>query len=701
MRNIFDILDTKDTDKITNFVKENPSSLSEVDDDGNTPLIIACKNNLAEVILKLLDYGPTAVKLSHINDDGETALYESCNKGKDPKMQQVILKMLQFGPEAVRLDQVDDDGYTALHIACEQKLEKIALKMLEFGANSVSLSQVNGDGYTAIMIACENELEPVALKMLEFSPQETNIGQLNADDDTAFQIAIENQMSNVALKMLEFGPEEIGVKLIDNIILDMYDIPKMRNVFLKLLEFSPNQIRLNPLVLFLDRGEIQLDLIDRLLEYGIKHGYKALNLDSINKDGNTALMVACMTGFTTVAVKLLEFGPDAVKLNHVNKDNKTAFIIVCLAKNENIATKMLEYRPEEVNLGHVSKDGSTALLIACAMKLENIALRILDFGNKANLSAISKNRKDTALTFATALMLEKVALKLLEFGPNAIKLSHTRVDGSTALMWAIKNKMSDVASKMLEFGEDATNLQQKTVDGISARIIAEKFGLVDIIKKIDALLAPYQIPHDAEVYDYVMMETHRLDEWLQQDKYNIVIAYNNTYTGMNINDIRDSSNVALFYGCRERSGLIGPNNVLRDIRLYDIQKMGLIINGYIEYDDIERLWKNADIASRLLSLQKSGNKVESVVSSGIMDRQEGLVSGIHCNNDGGYIYKLDIAYIKFGDKPDITLSGGKRNHIRNINEKIKMLEKYILSKGESKLSNAILDDYQKLYKNKL
>lgn len=740
MTDIFDILETKDTKQIIKYVEENQDSLGKVDDNGNTPLIIACKYKLADVVLKLLDYGADKVKLSHINDDSETALYISCQNANNLKMEEVILKMLEFGADAVRLDHVDDNSTTALQIICEKKIEKIALKMLEFGADAVSLSQLNMDDNTALMIACENNLEKVALKILEFTPDESNIGLINSDNETALQIAIDNNLSNVVLKMLDFGPKEIAVNMIDDILLETYN-RDMKNVFMKLLEFSPNYMQLTPLVSFLNIDNIQLELIDKLLEYGKKHGIYVLELDSVDKNGNTALILALKKNLKTVIIKLLEFGADVIKLGQVNKENKTALtvanyntldediimkmldygpdsvnlgkvtndgntalMIACLAKKENIILKMLEYGADAVNLGNTTNDGFTALMISCVKEMENIALRILDFGDKANISSVSKIKKDTALTFTTALNLEKVALKLLEFGPNKTLLNHTRYDGSTALMWAIKNKMTETVFKMLEFGEQAVNLYQKTEDGsISAHIMAKHIGNEEILKKIEILMAPLQIPYDTEVYDYVMMETHKLVDWLNQDKYNIVIAYNNTYTGMNINDIRDSSGVALFYGCKERSGLIGPSNVIRNIRLYDIQKLGLIINGYIDYDDIEKLWDNADIVSRVLSLRSSGNiiingnKVVSVVSSGIMDRQEGLVSGIHCNNDGGYIYKLDVAYIKFGDKPDTPLSGGSiYNKRRTINEKIKMLENYILSKGTTKLSKSIINDIEKL-----
>ena len=164
------------------------AQVDTTDLDGRTPLMWACANEYAEVVLCLLQHhakteikdinGSTAIMFSaesnkntviiayliqynadiHAkNNDGETALMFAC---MEVHMETAAL-LIEKG--AV-IDAADNDGETALMLACMEGHTHTATFLIEKGA---AIHVVDKNGYTILMLACANGHTDTAAFLIE------------------------------------------------------------------------------------------------------------------------------------------------------------------------------------------------------------------------------------------------------------------------------------------------------------------------------------------------------------------------------------------------------------------------------------------------------------------------------------------------------------------------------------------------------
>ena len=249
--------------------------------------------------------------------------------------------------------------------------------------------------------------------------------------------------------------------------------------------------------------ERQAPLCMNMLE---RFGTQVCKTQQVNKDGETALMMACESNMETVALKLMEYGAEACGALHVDKwgwtallracrrglesvvvrileisegrgveqvhRGTTAFQIACQFGQTNVALKMMEMIPEGLNVGRVYPNGNTALLSACRKNMEPVALRLVQWGAEAcNAQKIGSNG-DTALLWACRNNMVEVALALLDMGAEACSAPHANDKGHTALILACKRKMESVAMKLIKMGRQACNSYHACEDGGTALFVA-------------------------------------------------------------------------------------------------------------------------------------------------------------------------------------------------------------------------------------
>jgi ankyrin repeat protein len=172
----------------------NPSNL----EDRSTPLMLACKANLSEVSLKLID----RVDVNKVNNKGETALIMACIEENEDIALQLIDRM-----DLEALNEQNSDGDNALIIACKKDMPRVASRLIERG---VDVNKVNNMGETALIVACTVENEDIALQLISLM----DLKALNAVDDrgrTAPIIACKDPPSpNVARKLIQRGADVNG-----------------------------------------------------------------------------------------------------------------------------------------------------------------------------------------------------------------------------------------------------------------------------------------------------------------------------------------------------------------------------------------------------------------------------------------------------------------------------------------------------------
>lgn len=145
--NIFDVSRNGSVADITKIHKTNPSSINEKNDQGYTPLILACYNGNEPIVSFLVD------KIADINGTSEygTPLMAAVVKGK------VAITKLLLDKKA-KTNIADANGTTALHYATLFKQTQIAKLLVEAGAK-YDLKDGNGkSAYDYALINNNKEL---------------------------------------------------------------------------------------------------------------------------------------------------------------------------------------------------------------------------------------------------------------------------------------------------------------------------------------------------------------------------------------------------------------------------------------------------------------------------------------------------------------------------------------------------------------
>ena len=202
---------------------------------GKTPLLMACKNELGDVAMAMLDLDPVACCINIRDNDSETALYwacanrlanvalrllrcegardtlsvvskvagdtsllMACNNG----LGDVAMAMLDLDPVACCIKTQDNNNETALYWACDNRLANVALRLLRCEGARDTLSVVSKDaGDTPLVVACERGLGDVAMAMLDLDPVACNVGARNHDNKTALYWARHKRLDNVERRL--------------------------------------------------------------------------------------------------------------------------------------------------------------------------------------------------------------------------------------------------------------------------------------------------------------------------------------------------------------------------------------------------------------------------------------------------------------------------------------------------------------------
>jgi nucleoside diphosphate kinase len=220
--------------------------LGQINEDGDTALLLACSNDMNEVALKLTDYKVDQVNPGQINKDGDTALIWACFN----KMDEVALELIKFG-DKVNPGQISDDQ-TALLLACRNNMTDVALLLItEFG-DKVNPGQINNSDNTALLLACRNKMTEVALELITKFGDKVNPGQIKIisknNIETALICACRNNMPDVILELFKiYIPSQSEIQFILHnleFITDAYKKQILDNLKVKevTLELPPNYI---------------------------------------------------------------------------------------------------------------------------------------------------------------------------------------------------------------------------------------------------------------------------------------------------------------------------------------------------------------------------------------------------------------------------------------------------------------------------
>lgn len=170
------------------------------DVDENTALIIACKEGMEDVAIKLLML--PGIDCRNQDQDGLTALGYAVIK----KMTNVVMMMIdEKNSKKLKIDVNHQDihGCSVLMYACMRRLNDVALFLIDKYKN-LNYNASDSDGETALLIAISKGSTQVASKLLDIN--DINFVHVNNECENAYLLAqrnITHGMGQIIIKIKE------------------------------------------------------------------------------------------------------------------------------------------------------------------------------------------------------------------------------------------------------------------------------------------------------------------------------------------------------------------------------------------------------------------------------------------------------------------------------------------------------------------
>ena len=129
------------------------------DDDGLTPLAIACQRGNTFAVERLLQ--EEDINVNTVDKQGSTALHEACEYGSNK-----IVKLLCN--KGAKISTADRDGVTPLHVACREGHSEVVKSLLLFGhvQKDELISAADSQGSAAIHYAVESGVQSIVEALL-------------------------------------------------------------------------------------------------------------------------------------------------------------------------------------------------------------------------------------------------------------------------------------------------------------------------------------------------------------------------------------------------------------------------------------------------------------------------------------------------------------------------------------------------------
>ena len=392
----------------------------------------------------------------------------------------------------------------------------------------------------------------------------------------------------------------------------------------------------------------------------------------------------------------------------------------------NVVMKILEHTPEEINLGYANVYGITALILVSGID-NDVSLKMLDYGPEAvNINAVEKNNEMNALMYSCTNDTEEVAIQMLEIPTIVISIKHINKNGYTPLMLACEENLEEVALTMInKFTVDDLHLFQKNNSDKNAFDIALENNLVDVYIILGQLMIEYErntnmysnnndndnnenttyewgksempiIPTYPEQiintskngYDSIMLEERNIKEYMDEDKDNIVILYEEKYYLSSRSTIETQLEDGIVFECLLAGGDKKPSNIVQNLPLFNLKMIGIDIPTdkigiwpeFIYLDGIKNiLMSENQYFSVIPLLDKMLISVISLNEAKKWGTGQGSAAGsLHCQNGQG-----GMAGIIVLANPTV-IGGKKRKTMRRKRSKRKKTLKKIFKRKSNK-----------------
>jgi ankyrin repeat protein len=393
---------------------------------GLVPIHVALAKELTQVILEtIIPNGDDS--LSSAGAEGKTPLIISVKGGNSDLVTALLDK-------DVDVDTKDESGNTALHYALMDKNAEVASAIIEKGPD---LDEKSADNVAPIFLAIDGEMSEVFNQLVSAG---ADTAVRNQDNDTALTYAVaKNDLDTVTfLKENDADLEEVGASkvtpLFQALRAEFFDVFK----FLAESGASVNVFdakKMTPLLHAIKESHYEL-VVEIILP-----NIESDNLNAQGPKGQSALIMAVVAEASEVVTALLEV--DELDLDVIDKAGNSALHYALQQQNAELATAIIE---KGADLNAENSEDIAPLFIALEGDMNDVFQLLVTNGADTD----AKNSEgETALTYA----VEKENLETVTFlKENGANLEAVGAKKITPLFLALKNGFAEIVTYLAEEG---------------------------------------------------------------------------------------------------------------------------------------------------------------------------------------------------------------------------------------------------------
>lgn len=245
LKTLMDAIARNDIEEVKKLLAQN-LNLDQNDEDDDTPLILAVRQNNAKVVEMLLEAGADVNKAA---EQSSYHIYDPLSNAIERNNAKIVQILINYGADVYRFDYLEE--------ACSQKSVKIVKILLEKGVKLtkrvfesicesatteilnliLEYKEFSKEGGKFITTAAEYENWNIVRTLLE---KGVNVNSRNEFGETALHIAVKNEIITPVKMLLEAGAD---VHIVDSYRLTplkmAYDTPKIREL---IMEFSKKDV---------------------------------------------------------------------------------------------------------------------------------------------------------------------------------------------------------------------------------------------------------------------------------------------------------------------------------------------------------------------------------------------------------------------------------------------------------------------------
>ena len=298
------------------LLQRNDIDINKIDRDGYTALHYACQNKMdeiAEILLQREDIVVNTIFKTDIN-----VLYYACQN----KMNEIAKILLRR--KDIDVNAKDIHGTTVLHHACQNKMNEIAKILLQ--RKDIDVNAKDYCGGTVLHYACENAMNEVVKILLQRQDFDINtINDCHIDYGLALHTATYKYMDDDIIEIM---------LQIDGIDIEMFDfygwnalhhaceaenIEAAKLLIKKGININTHIKGIYDTALLIACKRPDSKMVEMLIQSN------EINVNKQDKDGNTALHIACRLCEADIVELLMKKGID---INIKNKKGQTAKSVI-------------------------------------------------------------------------------------------------------------------------------------------------------------------------------------------------------------------------------------------------------------------------------------------------------------------------------------------------------------------------------------